>query len=333
MNSTDNEPAPNVLPYRWLWPLLGGALLGVAWRLILADSDGPLPFGGLGNIMGLGFVCLVPFAVGAWTAWLAERQQRHSLGRHFLAGVVANALFVIATLVIQIEGLICAILAVPLFGLIGGVGAVAMALAGRAMKRPGPPAAVVAVLPLMVAGFEAPLELPDRFGEVTSERLVAAAPERVWAQLLRTEAIRPQEVADGWMYRIGVPLPHFGVAEQQGPLLVRRVEMGKGIHFDQLASDWVEAQRLRWTYRFSPDSFPPGALDDHVRIGGRHFDLLDTVYTLEPRGQHTLLRASMHYRVSTRFNWYAEPLARGLIGNFENVALRLYASRAEAPAP
>jgi hypothetical protein len=38
----------------------------------------------------------------------------------------------------------------------------------------------------------------------------------------------------------------------------------------------------------------------------------------------------MHYRVSTRFNWYAQPLAQALIGNFEAVALRLYATRAEA---
>ena len=92
------------------------------------------------------------------------------------------------------------------------------------------------------------------------------------------------------------------------------------------------ARRVRWTYRFTAESFPPRAMDDHVRIGGPHFDLLDTVYTLQPEGGGTRLKVSMSYRVSTQFNWYAEPLARWLIGNFEKVALRLYARRAEAGA-
>ncbi|MEJ0086617.1 MAG: hypothetical protein WDO72_13095 [Pseudomonadota bacterium] len=42
---------------------------------------------------------------------------------------------------------------------------------------------------------------------------------------------------------------------------------------------------------------------------------------------------SMNYRVSTRFNWYAGPVADLLIGNFEENILRFYARRAEAYKP
>ena len=145
-------------------------------------------------------------------------------------------------------------------------------------------------------------------------------------------AIRPDEMRDGWMYRVGVPLPLSGVTRREGMTLVRHVEMRSGIQFDQVSTDWEPARRVRWTYRFTPESFPPRAMDDHVRIGGPHFDLLDTVYTLVPEAGGTRLKVSMSYRVSTQFNWYAEPLARWLIGNFEEVALRLYARRAEAGA-
>ena len=56
-------------------------------------------------------------------------------------------------------------------------------------------------------------------------------------------------------------------------------------------------------------------MDDHVTIGGHYFDLLDTAYTLTPTGgQATELRITMHYRVSTQFNWYADGVARLLIG-------------------
>jgi hypothetical protein len=80
----------------------------------------------------------------------------------------------------------------------------------------------------------------------------------------------------------------------------------------------------------SVPSFPPQALDDHVRIGGTYFDVLDTEYTLREISGGTEIRASMHYRVSTNFNWYVRPIAAFLVGNFEQTALTFYARRATA---
>ncbi|HEY1092250.1 MAG TPA: SRPBCC domain-containing protein, partial [Burkholderiaceae bacterium] len=132
-------------------------------------------------------------------------------------------------------------------------------------------------------------------------------------------------------YRIGVPLPIAGVTHKTSEGYVRKVEMGKSIHFDQVATDWRENRYVRWAYRFDKDSFPPGALDDHVMIGGHYFDLLDTVYRLTPKGVNTTeLSITMHYRVSTQFNWYADGVARALIGNFEQVILEFYRRRAVA---
>ena len=105
--------------------------------------------------------------------------------------------------------------------------------------------------------------------------------------------------------------------------------MGKGIHFDQIAADWQPNRNVRWIYRFEDDSFPPGALDDHVRIGGQYFDVIDTEYSLRKTNAGTELRVRMSYRVSTSFNWYTRPIAEFLVGNFEDAALNFYAHRAE----
>jgi len=78
--------------------------------------------------------------------------------------------------------------------------------------------------------------------------------------------------------------------------------MGKGVHFDQVAAEWQPNQRIRWLYRFSADSFPAGALDDHVKIGGAYFDVLDTEYSLRDVKGGTELRVRMSYRVSTAMN-------------------------------
>ncbi len=100
----------------------------------------------------------------------------------------------------------------------------------------------------------------------------------------------------------------------------------------RVASDWRENSYVKWNYRFAADSIPPGALDDHVKIGGAYFDLIDTVYTLAPKGNATELTISMKYRVSTQFNWYAKRVAALLFGNFEEVILDFYARRAQQPA-
>jgi hypothetical protein len=131
------------------------------------------------------------------------------------------------------------------------------------------------------------------------------------------------------MYRIGVPTPEAGVLEKTADGWVRRITMGKGVHFDQVVMRIDAPALLECTYRFAEDSFPPQALDDHVRIGGEYFDVESTSYALEPDARGTRLTISMRYRVSTAFNWYAEPLARFLVGDFERVILDFYRTRSE----
>ena len=64
---------------------------------------------------------------------------------------------------------------------------------------------------------------------------------------------------------------------------------------------------------------------------GTGFSIIDTTYTLTPLdASATELRVQFRYRVSTDFNWYADAVARLLIGNFEEVILGFYRQRAIA---
>ena len=67
-------------------------------------------------------------------------------------------------------------------------------------------------------------------------------------------------------------------------------------------------------------------------LGGHYFDIKDTSYTLTPHGSRTEVRVRMTYRVSTRFNWYAEPVAKFLLGNLAGINLEYYRRRSEKPA-
>lgn len=305
--------------------MLAGVLAGLALRLVFSGEPGS-PYAAM---MGA-FIYLSPIIVGAVTVYLAETRQRRSWAYYIWAPFLANVLYVIGTLLVMIEGLVCAAVIVPLFAALGSVGGLIMGAVCRLTNWPKQVLFSVGILPLILGSVETNVPLLDRIGTVERTSIIDARPEEIWKQLLNAQDIRPEEVDRAWVYRIGVPVPLAGVTHQTPDGPVRRVTMGKGIYFDQVAADWHENRHVRWTYRFYENSFPRYALDDHVVIGGHYFDLTDTSYTLTPKGDQTALRVRIQYRVSTRFNWYADPVARVLLGNVADVNLEYYRHRSES---
>lgn len=323
---TGQTPAikPRVLPYSNWWPLAMGALTGIVLRLIFSGDPG-----GAFTAMKGAFVYLAPIAVGAVTVYVAEAKQQRKWSYYVWAPVAANALFVLGTMAILIEGLICVVIILPLFCVLGALGGLLMGVICRATRRRREAVYSFAVLPILLGFIPTPEANLQRIRTIERTIVVEAQPQQIWQQLHDARDIRPDEVGHAWMYRIGVPLPIAGVTQQTPTGFVRKISMGRSIHFEQVATEWRENQFVRWTYRFDKDSFPPRALDDHVTIGGHYFDLLDTTYKLHPTGpQLTELTITMSYRVSTQFNWYADSVASFLIGNFEEVILEFYRRRA-----
>lgn len=315
---SDGDTREPMLPFLRRWPVLAGALAGVLLRLMFSA-----PAGSRFSAMAGAFIFLAPVAVGMVTVYLAERQAPRDWGYYFVAPAVATGLFVVGTLLINVEGLICAVLIAPLFGILGGLGGLLMGLACRLTGWPRPTLYAAGALPLLLGALIPPTALQHAHSEVERSRWVAAPPAVVWQQLTRLPDVRPAEVERGWAYRIGVPLPESGVTGEG----VQHFRMGKGIRFDADITAWAPGRRLAWAYRFTEDSVPAGALDDHVRLGGLHFDLIDTAFELEPEAGGTRLRMRTRYRVSTQFNFYAEAIASLLLGNVSEVLLDLYANR------
>lgn len=323
-----SEPAPGVLKHAWpfskWYPLLAGVLAGLLIRFVFNGKPG-----GHYETMSIAFVNFAPIAVAAVSVYFSERIARRTWSYYAGIGAGANMLCILGTLLINIEGLICAIIIVPMFGLYGAFGGLMMGAICRTTNWPRPAVFSFAFLPV-VLGAILPGGSGDHYiGKAQRSVLIQASPQKIWAQLHNTTNIAPAEVERAWMYRIGVPLPESGLTRITSKGLERDITMGKSIHFTQLASEWRENSYVKWHYRFDEDSIPPGALDDHVKIGGHYFDLIDTEYTITPKGTATELTISMKYRVSTQYNWYTKRVAALLFNNFEDVILTFYARRAE----
>lgn len=313
-----------VLPFSSGWPLVVGALVGLVLRLIFSGKPGDAYATMLGS-----FIYLAPLIVGAVTVYLAERLQPRSWLYYAGAGFLANVLFVLGSLVVLIEGMICAVVIAPLFGLMGAVGGLLMGVVCRWTGRPGRMLSCAALVPLVLGALEPALPIAKRLRTVERSVAIAASPAQVWHAIQHATDIQPHEVERGWIFRIGVPLPQGGITEETAEGRVRRITMGKSVHFDQIVTRWEPERLMRVRYRYAADSFPPNAMDEHVVLGGHYFDVEEADYELTPQGETTQLTIRMRYRVSTPFNWYADPIARALFADFEAVMLELYRRRSE----
>ncbi len=312
------------LPFSGWWAVGCGALVGLALRLAFWGE----PDRAYSAMLGA-FIIGSPLLVGVVTVYVAELTERRSWRYYFFAPVVATVLYVVGSLLLLIEGWICAIVIIPMFAVVGGLAGLLMGAICRATNWPR--SSVVgcfAALPLLIGAVEHQIPSASLDRESEHATFVAAPPAVVWRQLIDTRDIRADEVDDAWMYRIGVPVPEAGVGALQDGEHLRHITMGKGVRFDQVATEWRENERVSWRYRFAENSFPPGALDDHVRIGGEYFDVGESTYSLTPVAGGTRLSLRMRYRVSTHFNWYAGRVADFLIADFSETILAFYARRA-----
>lgn len=311
------------MPFSGWTPFFAGALSGLLLRLMFSGAAGSAL-----SAMAAGFVWFAPFAVGAITVYVAERQKRRSFYYYFYAPPLATLVFVLGSLVTLIEGLICAIVILPMFTLVGMFGGLIMGIICRLTNWPKQAVYSFAALPLLVA-MAFPQNQVQRIGSVERSVLIQATPAEVWQHINNAHDIAPAEVQHAWAYRIGVPLPVSGITTETAEGPIRKSTWGKGVHFDEVIQQWEPQRHVRWTYRFAEDSFPAGALDDHVKVGGAYFDLRDTSYTLTPEEGGTRLHIRVSYRISTDFDAYANWVAQRLLGNFSEVILDMYKARSE----
>ena len=310
-------------PFAAWWPPLIGAAIGLALRLAFLGEPGEAF-----SAMLAACVYGAPIVCGAATVYLAERQWRRGWAFYIFAPMGATALMVLGSMAVLVEGLVCAVLIVPLFALLGAVAGLVMGVICRLTDWPRHALGCLVAVPLLLGGVEHRLPLPDSYAEAEQSIWIAAPPERIWHDIFHIQDIAPHEGGNALAWLAGVPRP-LGVATTGGPHPVREVQWEKGIRFKEYITELRENEFVHWRFDFQPGDIPKGALDDHVTIGGDYFDMLDAGYRLTPEAGGTRLTLNIRWRVSTRFNWYAAPLSRWLTNDFARHVLAIYKQRAE----
>lgn len=331
----DAASRPEQVLFAWLramilYPavLIAGGIYASAMHALFVSRYGG---DGRSGVMLVSFLFGVPLLLCAVSAYVITRARKQPLSQALGFTGLMIGFFVFLAGVLLREGVICIAMAMPLFiavGVIGGVigWGIASADAKAAKRRT---LCFALCLPALFGAAEERVVPPDRLIRTQRSIHVDAPAPVLWHLVNYPTGIRPAELKDGFAYRIGVPYPIEArtLEERKGGL--RQLVWQRGVRFQEEITEFAPGRRIAWTYRFTPESFPAGSLDEHVTIGGLYFTLLDTAYTLTPEAGGTRLEIEVTSRVSTNFNWYAGAWAAFLIGDTAETILRFYKNRAE----
>ena len=310
---------------RWLNVLRSPLLFGMAYGLLLRIAFyWSVTERYLGEVMGLAFAFGAPFTVGAITVFLRTPEVR-SWKNAASGAIVSVTLFVLGTGLLLLEGLICIAMALPLFWLAGIFGAWAAMLVVKVHDRSRLNVSVIAMLPILASMLEPAHTVPNTpiRQEILREAVLDASAATIWTQIAAGTELKDQYFDASIARRIGMPAPQSGrIHKRADGQLIRRSFWGKEVYFDEPITALEPQRYLAWRYQFYPDSFPPGAMDEHVVIGGKYFNLTDTDFRLTPLPDgRTRVTMRVGFSVDTAFNWYSRPMAHWVLGNFAETAL------------
>ncbi len=303
-----------------------GVLYGLAARLAF---DGNSPLSDLFATMTIGFLCLVPFAVGALTVYLAPEPYRTSTKFALLMPILSTAIWVGVATLLGMEAAICVLMASPLLAAMASFGGLVVAKALEARQDSTPTMMLLLFLaaPFLLTPLELQQPAPDSFRSVHNSIDIAASEEAVWRTIVSVPTIT--EAEQGWslFHLLGLPRPLAAVVTHEGVGGVRSATFERGLTFVETVTLWEPNEQLGFQIEVDKSVIRPAPLNN---IGSQYLDVMYGEYRLEPLPDGRIrLHLSSEHRLSTRFNWYGGVWSDLIMRDLQGYILEILKARAE----
>lgn len=307
--------------------VISGAIYGLATQFILKIDELKDVF----SIMTMGFVFVLPVILGIITLFFANENARASWAYRIFMPWATSFLSLLLAFITNLEGTICLVMAIPIYlplASLGGVIGGAFFAVYKSNKVNSFALGAMLLMPFLVSGVEERYPLDDQVLQVNTSILINAPSDIVWSQITRIPKItEPQE---SFFYKMGFPRPVEATLSYEGVGGIREAKFEKGLMFLETITDWEKEQKLTFKIRSEPANTPLTTLDSHVVVGGRYFDTLIGQYEIEKlSNEQVRLHLFSRYRLSTRFNFYAEVWSDFLMRDIQQNILKVIRSRAE----
>jgi len=281
-------------------------------------------------IMSMGFLFVMPLAVGFISVFLAVRAGQRGPSTWVGLPVLTSLALIISSFFLFWEGIICLTMLLPALATMAVIGGAAGGFCARRFGTA--PLVCVAILPFVVAMGEQYAGPAYEEREVATSIVIQAAPGSVWKQIERVAPIRVEEQRYSWTQTIGFPRPIEATISGEGVGAVRHATFAGGVLFVETVTVWEPGRKLGFEIRADSANIPPHTLDEHVTIGGKYFDALYGEYRIEPQqnGGIVLHLVSRH-RLSTTFNFYARIWTDAVMRDIQENILYVIRNRCERP--
>lgn len=312
--------------------LFYGIAYGLASRAIFALEDfrGDNPIFPTFGLMTMSFMFIVPFVVGLITAYHHDT----ITSSRKIAMITMPVFAIIGLIGISVlsgqEGIICALMALPVFlfmVLIGGLIGVRIFKRNRNKLY----VSVFALLPFLLAPLENQLDLTDKiFAEHTTIEINANS-QNVWNNITRVKNISEEENNHSLFQFMGFPRPIEAELDTIAVGGIRKAIFARGLFFTETVTKVEPFKILAFDIKADPNSIPPKALDEHVLVGGKYFDVLEGKYEIEQVNDNKIiLHLTSQFRLSTRFNFYSGLWSKLIMKDIQENILDIIKRRSEA---
>jgi hypothetical protein len=305
--------------------LLLGLAAGVGYAFIAMILVG---FGALD--VSITYILIVPIILGIIPVLFSTKEQLQTYKTYLLLPWASVLVFFSLCFVTGFEGMICLVIIVAPFVLLGSLGAFIARLIKLKNEGNGTKLYISLTVPLLFFIVELNYRTEDQLYTVTTRTEVNANKSTVWANIKNVRNINAEEIQLHFIHLVGIPKPLDGHLNKDGVGGTRRITWERGIKFEESIKTWDEGKGFTYDINVDPNSIPPTTLDDHVMIGGKYFDVVEGGYKIDSLSKSkTLVTLTCKYRVSTNINFYAKWWADFILNDFNEMILEVIMQRSQ----
>ncbi|MGC4102132.1 SRPBCC family protein [Ferruginibacter sp.] len=280
--------------------------------------------------VSVGYIFLLPVILGAIPVLFSTKEQLKTYKSYLLLPWLITFTFFVLCFVTGFEGMICLVIIVAPFVLLGTLGAFITRMVKLKEKGEGTKLYASLLLPLLVFAFESDFRATDQVHTVSTSIVINADRNNVWEHIKNVRNIQSSEIKTHFIHLIGIPKPLNGELDKEGVGGTRHITWEKSIRFEEKITQWNEGKGFSYDIHVDPASIPPTTLDEHVMIGGKYFDVLKGSYTIEPiDAAKNKVTLTCTYRVTTNLNLYSKLWADFILDDFNNMILEVIKKRSE----
>ena len=283
------------------------------------------------EFISIAMLIISPVSVGIITVLFLTKEQAINKNIRTFHPWLPLLAWSIISVVLSWETIICIIMLLPLYLPLSSFGGFLGGYIRRnyCEKTNVGVASCFAVLPLLIAPIERPLESPTLFYSASNTIEIQAPVEKVWQEIPSIDNIQPDELSWNLSHFIGIPKPVSAITKKLEVGGLRELSWERGVHFQEKITELTANQKLAYQVIVDQESMSIAELDTHIVVGDKYFDVLSGSYELEFIDGITYLSLTTDYRMTSKINWYGSLWANYVLDDFHMSVLNLIKNRVE----